>query len=302
MDNAFRLDSLDNRVEKVAVRRSQKAEVLMQMGNFEDAYHQLAEAVPVFRKFNNLNSLAIALVQIGEIQAESGIKVESFNAFMEGVDVCTKSGNIYVESRAREGLWKLYKDSDPPQALKHLERYVELKSRLVTQETNEQMQAFKVKYETLKREQTIQMQKSKLKWAVVCLIMLLILLALAVVMIVLKIKANRDIERKNAQLVQTIIDKQRLLSLVKENIPTEMSSEIKDVASRDVELPQIHLTSREKQIAEMCAKGLLSKEIAAQLGISPRTVETHKNNLFKKLGINNTVELVRYMQMASEHR
>ena len=49
----------------------------------------------------------------------------------------------------------------------------------------------------------------------------------------------------------------------------------------------------------MCAQGLLSKEIADQLGISPRTVETHKNNLFKKLGINNTVELMRYMQMTS---
>jgi DNA-binding CsgD family transcriptional regulator len=66
-----------------------------------------------------------------------------------------------------------------------------------------------------------------------------------------------------------------------------------------VELPQIHLTAREKEIAQMCAQGLLSKEIAAQLGVSPRTVETHKNNLFKKLGINNTVELMRYMQMTS---
>ena len=34
-----------------------------------------------------------------------------------------------------------------------------------------------------------------------------------------------------------------------------------------------------------------------KLGISQRTVETHKNNIFKKLGINNTVELMRYMQM-----
>ena len=62
------------------------------------------------------------------------------------------------------------------------------------------------------------------------------------------------------------------------------------------EMPDIKLTKREHEIAELCAKGKLNKEIAAELGISQRTVETHKNNLFRKLGINNTIELMRYMQ------
>jgi DNA-binding NarL/FixJ family response regulator len=34
--------------------------------------------------------------------------------------------------------------------------------------------------------------------------------------------------------------------------------------------------------------------IAEQLNIISRTVDTHKNNIFRKLGINNAVELVRY--------
>ena len=55
------------------------------------------------------------------------------------------------------------------------------------------------------------------------------------------------------------------------------------------------LTKREMEVAELCAQGLISKEIASKLKISQRTVETHKNNIFKKLGINNTVELVRYV-------
>ena len=53
-------------------------------------------------------------------------------------------------------------------------------------------------------------------------------------------------------------------------------------------------TEREKEIIELCRSGLFSKEIAARLNISPRTVDNHKSNIFKKLGINNTLEMVHY--------
>lgn len=53
-------------------------------------------------------------------------------------------------------------------------------------------------------------------------------------------------------------------------------------------------TEREKEIILFCRDGLLGKEIAARLHISPRTVDNHKNNIFKKLGINSTLEMVQY--------
>ncbi|MDR2980472.1 MAG: response regulator transcription factor, partial [Bacteroidales bacterium] len=56
----------------------------------------------------------------------------------------------------------------------------------------------------------------------------------------------------------------------------------------------IPFTEREREIISICHKGLQSKEIAAQLNISAKTVENHKTNIFKKLGINNTVELVNW--------
>ena len=53
-------------------------------------------------------------------------------------------------------------------------------------------------------------------------------------------------------------------------------------------------TEREKEIILACRDGLLCKEIAARLGISTHTVNAHKNNIFQKLGINNTMEMVQY--------
>ncbi len=56
------------------------------------------------------------------------------------------------------------------------------------------------------------------------------------------------------------------------------------------------LSQREVQIVQLLCKGLLTKEVAEQLNISIRTVETHKNHIYRKLGISNTVELLRYAE------
>lgn len=54
------------------------------------------------------------------------------------------------------------------------------------------------------------------------------------------------------------------------------------------------LTPRERDVLEEAAKGLHAKEIAAKLGISPRTVEVHKTRIMEKLGVRNVAELVRF--------
>lgn len=54
-------------------------------------------------------------------------------------------------------------------------------------------------------------------------------------------------------------------------------------------------TDRELDIVRLCSKGLSVKQIADALNISTRTVETHKNNIFKKLGFNSTGELINWV-------
>lgn len=54
------------------------------------------------------------------------------------------------------------------------------------------------------------------------------------------------------------------------------------------------LTQRELDIIRLCALGKTSKEIADELFISARTVESHKNKIFNKLGCDSTTEMVNY--------
>jgi len=59
-------------------------------------------------------------------------------------------------------------------------------------------------------------------------------------------------------------------------------------------LPRDPLTSREREIVQRIAEGQTTKEIAAGLGLSVKTVESHRINLMRKLDIHATATLVRY--------
>ncbi|MCB2206856.1 MAG: response regulator transcription factor [Bacteroidetes bacterium] len=57
---------------------------------------------------------------------------------------------------------------------------------------------------------------------------------------------------------------------------------------------QKSLSDREMEVFKLFAEGFSNREIAEQLFISVRTVETHKNNIMKKINIKTTVDLVKF--------
>jgi two-component system response regulator NreC len=58
--------------------------------------------------------------------------------------------------------------------------------------------------------------------------------------------------------------------------------------------PYDTLTTREREVLHLVAQGTTSTEIAAKLYLSRRTVETHRANLMRKLGLHSRAELLRY--------
>jgi DNA-binding NarL/FixJ family response regulator len=58
--------------------------------------------------------------------------------------------------------------------------------------------------------------------------------------------------------------------------------------------PYDRLTNREREVLHMAAEGNTSPEIATRLSISPRTVEMHRSNLMRKLGLGTQADLIRF--------
>jgi DNA-binding NarL/FixJ family response regulator len=67
-----------------------------------------------------------------------------------------------------------------------------------------------------------------------------------------------------------------------------------DRARRGEDPPDDPLTPRETEIVKLIAEARTSREIAAELVISEKTVERHRTNILAKLGMRDRVELVRY--------
>ena len=55
-----------------------------------------------------------------------------------------------------------------------------------------------------------------------------------------------------------------------------------------------HLTPREREVVQLLADGKTAKEVATSLGLSVKTIETHRSNVMRKLQIHSVSELVLY--------
>jgi RNA polymerase sigma factor (sigma-70 family) len=86
-----------------------------------------------------------------------------------------------------------------------------------------------------------------------------------------------------------------LLTAVSQAFAREEQRMQGEEARRQESMKLARLTGREREVLERVAEGLHAKEIAAQLGISPRTVEVHKARIMEKLDARNVAELVRFV-------
>ncbi len=67
------------------------------------------------------------------------------------------------------------------------------------------------------------------------------------------------------------------------------------------EQPLVRLTPQESRVLQLIAEGLTTKEIAYRLGISPRTVETHRAHLMEKLRARSIAALVRFALLNADY-
>jgi DNA-binding NarL/FixJ family response regulator len=103
--------------------------------------------------------------------------------------------------------------------------------------------------------------------------------------------SKHEASRTIVQAVRTILAGKLYLS---PNM-TELVVQRAFVAGGDLSRPPVdRLTEREREVFELIGQGLSSRQIAARLEVSPKTVETHREHIKEKLELTTASELTRY--------
>jgi len=100
-------------------------------------------------------------------------------------------------------------------------------------------------------------------------------------------------------VIYKITDREELLAATDASLKGKKyyAEEILDMIMEQNESRQIpeestHLTNSEIEVVRLIASGLTTKEIASRKNISFHTVNTHRKNIFRKMGVSNTSELI----------
>lgn len=97
---------------------------------------------------------------------------------------------------------------------------------------------------------------------------------------------------------EELIDAVRAVALGRHFLGTEVADRAARMYAREAQRlppdPFDSLTTRERQVLQLLAEGLSYAEAAKRLGVSARTVETHRTNLSRKLELSTPAELTRY--------
>lgn len=104
-----------------------------------------------------------------------------------------------------------------------------------------------------------------------------------------------------AEFLEKPVDDDVLLETLQQAVRQHVRSRERHAADREARQRHAQLSAREQEVLGLIVEGLTNKEIGRALGLSPRTVETHRANLFAKLGAESLAQLIRrYARLVEE--
>jgi two-component system, LuxR family, response regulator FixJ len=105
--------------------------------------------------------------------------------------------------------------------------------------------------------------------------------------------AVRAMRSHALDVLQKPFNKQDLLDRVQQALRADAERRRQSVSNEAVTARIAALTPREREIMELVVQGLANKQMAYQLGLSEKTIETHRSRVMKKMSVDSVAELVR---------
>jgi DNA-binding NarL/FixJ family response regulator len=107
---------------------------------------------------------------------------------------------------------------------------------------------------------------------------------------------------QSGQILKQLVNAKADAVLLKDGVSAELlfaiqqvmlgKSYFSDAVKNNIADVDVQLSPRELQVLKLVFSGLVNREIADKLALSPKTVDKHRENIMRKLHVNNLVELI----------
>ena len=169
----------------------------MGAGKTAEARKNLLKALPILEKAGNKQSYSIACNQLGNIALTDNQPAKAAEYFNKALSFFSQSGDFFNESKSRQGLYEALKQSNPREAMAHLERLSVLKDSLYQREIRKTTSEFAAKYENEKLQEQQQQLHRNLEYekrqlsTVICSAAIILLLAACAILSLVRLNRMR---------------------------------------------------------------------------------------------------------------
>src|SRR6266581_2475921 len=108
------------------------------------------------------------------------------------------------------------------------------------------------------------------------------------------VDAAKEIARSSPKTKAILLTMHKEDAYVLQALSPGVSRAVVDAYRAKTDLPPDPLSPREREVLQLVAEGKTTKEVAAILGVSVKTAESHRTRIMEKLDIHETAGLVRY--------
>ncbi len=294
---------------KIGVRLSQVANAEIGSGRPSEAKRSLTEAMPLLLKSGNIHSWGICANQMSDILTEEGRYYEAADYYRQAAMRFLKQGDKYNEMHAREGLYSVTKNSNPQEAMLHLERAKQLQDSIYKQETGEAVGRYNAIYynDILRMQQERDQQHRRFVIALILSIAIPLLMLIAIAVYIL-IRRHRSLQGRYSEIsrlyrntvAETIANRQQLTEDDRRFI-----EQLVNVIDKGLESGQFDLDAIAEQMHILPAT--IRRRLADTLSVTPKSyilqIRMQKAryllNNYHDMTVSEVAERCGYTQMAN---